>query len=328
MTKKPASRPRPRSSLQPPPSASLDANALELFARIVAAGSFAQAARDLGQTRAAVSRRVASIEALIGLPLFTRSTRALGLTEGGRRLAHRARAVLDAADTARRALRRDAGQGLSGTLRITSVPSFAHAVLAPLLARAQTEHPALRFELRLTHRRMDLLRDDVDVAFRLTSKPPHDWVAQTVMPFAVRAYAAPRAGLPLAEPEAVAAERCLLFGWPTDDIALLWEADAATNKGERRSVHVEPVCIADDLGTLLAMARHSAAVVFAPDFVAAPDVASGALIDVLPGWRLRVPEGEAVQALTLPQPESPEAARWLVRFVREALAPAAAAQPM
>ena len=46
---------------------------------------------------------------------------------------------------------------------------------------------------------LDLLRDDVDVAFRLTSKPPADWVAQTVMPFAVRAYAAPRPGLPLTE---------------------------------------------------------------------------------------------------------------------------------
>lgn len=320
MTKKPASRPstRPRSLLQPPPSASLDANALELFARIVAAGSFAQAARELGQTRAAVSRRVASIEAQIGGRLFTRSTRALGLTESGRRLAHRARAVLDAADTARRALRRDAGQGFSGTLRITSVPSFAHAVLAPLLARAQAKHPALRFELRLTHRRMDLLRDDVDVAFRVTSKPPADWVAQTVMPFAVRAYAAPREGLPLPGPEALAAERCLLFGWPSDDITLLWEADS----GERRSSHLEPVCIADDLGTLLAMARHSTAVVFAPDFVAAADLSQGNLIDVLPGWRLRVPEGDAVQALTLPQPESPEAARWLVRFVREALAEA------
>lgn len=317
MTKKSgsASAGRARSSLQPPPSAGLDANALELFARIVAAGSFAQVARDLGQTRAAVSRRVASIEGLIGAPLFTRSTRALGLTESGRRLAHRARAVLDAADTARRALRRDAGAGFSGTLRITSVPSFAHAVLAPLLARAQAEHPALRFELRLTHRRMDLLRDDVDVAFRLTSKPPADWVAQTVMPFAVRAYAAPRAGLPLAEPEQLSSERCLLFGWPTDDITLSWEAES----GERRSTHIEPVCIADDLGTLVAMARHSAAVVFAPDFVVAPELAQGRLIDVLPGWRLRVPEGDAVQALTLPQPESPEAARWLVRFVREAL---------
>lgn len=58
----------------------LDANALELLARIVAAGSFAQAARELGITRAAVSRRVAAIEAQAGVPLFVRSTRALALS--------------------------------------------------------------------------------------------------------------------------------------------------------------------------------------------------------------------------------------------------------
>jgi DNA-binding transcriptional LysR family regulator len=74
-----------------------DANALELFARIAAAGSFAQAARELGLTRAAISRRVAAIETAIGAMLFTRSTRALGLTPAGRRLAQRARAVHEAA---------------------------------------------------------------------------------------------------------------------------------------------------------------------------------------------------------------------------------------
>ena len=42
--------------------AALDANALELFARIAQAGSFAQAARDLGLTRAAISRRISAIE--------------------------------------------------------------------------------------------------------------------------------------------------------------------------------------------------------------------------------------------------------------------------
>lgn len=78
----------------------LDAIALELFARVVQAGSFAAAARKLGQTRAAVSRRIASIEAQIGQPLRVRSTRALALTEAGRRLAQLARAVMDAAPCA------------------------------------------------------------------------------------------------------------------------------------------------------------------------------------------------------------------------------------
>lgn len=310
-----------------------DANALELFARIVAAGSFAQAARELGLTRAAISRRVAAIEAELGAALFTRSTRALGLTPAGRRLAQRARAVHEAADQARRALRKGLREGLSGTLRITSVPVFGQVALAPLLARFQAQHPQLRLELRLTHRRMDLLRDDVDIAFRVTEKPPPDCVATTVMHFAVRAYAAPRPGLPLAHPQALAGEPLLVLGAPADTVTLHWrheqrhEQQHERRRGEDEALDVEPAVLGDDLGTLLAMARHGRGIVFAPDLCVPDDLASGRLIDALPGWRLRVPEGEQVMALTLAQGVAPEAARALVAFVREALVAPAGVSP-
>lgn len=290
-----------------------DANALELFARVAAAGSFAQAARELGLTRAAVSRRVAAIEAAVGQPLFARSTRALGLTEAGRRLAARARAVLEAAEAARRGLRaRSAGSGLAGTLRISAVPSFGQAVLAPLLASFQAQHPALRIELNFTHRRVDLVRDDIDLAFRLTTRPPEDCIATPLMPFVVRAYAAPRAPLP--GPEALAGERCLVFGAPTDELTMLWQRDDGRGS---TAVTIGAAMVADDMDTLLAVAAAGGGVVFAPEFCAG----RGGLVDVLPGWRLPVAQGEVVYALTLALGEAPESARALVRFVAQALAP-------
>lgn len=293
-----------------------DANAIELFARVVAAGSFAEAARQLGLTRAAVSQRIAAIEAGVGAPLFARTTRALGLTEAGRRLAQRARAVLDAADAARRGLRSQARRGLGGTLRVTSVPLVGQTVLAPLLARFQAEHPELRIELRLTYRRLDLLREDVDIAFRLTAQPPPDWVAEPLLPYSVRAYAAP-APRPLARPEDLAQQRCLVFGTPLDAQAFTWKRD----RGHRSvAVTLEPALVGDDLGTLLAVARAGGGVVFCPDFAVAGDLAAGRLVDVLPGWRLPVPQGDALVALTLPQPTAPESARALVRFAREHIA--------
>lgn len=315
MTKGDAVPPRP--SRPPGRAAEPDANALELLARIVAAGSFAQAARELGLTRAAVSRRVASIEALAGTPLFVRSTRSLALSAAGRRLAARAKAVAEAADAARRALRRQAGQGLEGSLRITTVPVFAQTVLAPLLEQFQQRHPALRLELRLTNRRIDLARDEVDVAFRYTARPPADWVAQPVLPVAVRAYAAPGPGRPLTAPPALATQRGLVFGTGLDQPLLRWRHD----DGRQAEVVVEPAVLADDIGTLLALAAAGQGIVFAPDFAVWAALARGELVDVLPGWRLPIAEGDQVQALTLPTPDAPEAARALVRFVREALAP-------
>lgn len=302
----------------------LDANALELFARIVAAGSLAQAARELGQTRAAVSRRLALIEAALGQPLLVRTTRALGLTETGRRLLAQARAVAEAAAAARQSVRAaGAGSGLGGTLRVTTVPTFGLNVLAPLLARFQALHPALRLELSFTHRRIDLLREDVDVAFRITRRLPQDWVARPVLPFAVRAYGRPGAGRPLPQPEALAAEALLLLGQPADSVALLWQhAD-----GRSATVELQPATVADDLATLVQMACAGGAVVLAPEFSVRRDCAEGRLVDLLPGWSLHLPEGDTVHALTLPHPAAPAAARALVAFVAEALAAPADATP-
>lgn len=183
---------------QTPAEAALDANALELFARIAQAGSFAQAGRDLGLTRAAISRRIAAIEEAVGLALFARSTRSLGLTEAGRRLHARARAVRDAAESARLALRHTRDQ-LDGTLRISATAGFGRHVLAPLLSQFQALHPAVRYELFFTDRRVDLLREGLDIAFRVTNNPPDAWVAQPVLGFQVRAYGL-RSTAPLSRP--------------------------------------------------------------------------------------------------------------------------------
>lgn len=298
-----------------------DANALELFARIAAAGSFAQAARQLGLTRAAVSRRVLAMEQQMGTPLFARTTRALGLTETGRRLATRAKAVLEATESARRSLRSRgpaAGGGLAGTLRVTAVPSFGQTVLGPLLASFQAQNPELRIELRFTHRRVDLVREDIDVAFRLTSKPPEDTVVTPILPFVVHAYAAPGPGLPLQGPQALAQQRCLLFGAPTDELTLQWQHESS---GRHEAVAIEPAMAGDDLATLQAVAAAGGGIVFTPDYAVQAEVRAGRLVDVLPGWRLPVAEGDTLQALTLPIAVAPQSARALVHHVRQGLQP-------
>lgn len=306
----------------------LDANALELLARVAAAGSFAQAARELAQTRAAVSRRIEHIEAALGQPLFVRSTRSLALTEFGRRLAARARDVFEAAEAARRSLRarQGSGQGLGGTLRITAIPSLGQTVLAPALASFQLRHPALRIELTLTHRRIDLLREDVDLALRITREPPPDCVAVPLFGFAVRAYA--KAGPPLDSPAALARERCLLLApagrQPGEELPMTWQQAG----GDRaHTVAVQPAVVADDLGTLLALARAGGGIVFAPDFSVAQEMQQGSLADVLPGWTLPIPEGDTVQALTLSAPARPEAARALLDWLRRPAPSKTAAKP-
>ncbi|MFG6468290.1 LysR family transcriptional regulator [Roseateles sp. BYS87W] len=304
----------------------LDANALELFARIAQAGSFAQAARDLGLTRAAISRRIAAIETAVGLTLFARSTRSLGLTEAGRRLHARARAVRDAAEGARLALRHTRDQ-LDGTLRISATAGFGRHVLTPLLARFQQQHPAVRFELFFTDRRVDLLREGLDIAFRVTSAPPEAWVAQPVLHFQVRAYG-PR-NLPLLNsPRELVSEAVLLLGQGEEPFVSQWQHE----DGRTEQVTLQASTWGSDLDGLIALSLHGAGTVMAPDFCVEPAVApadlhrgsaatlpsTSSMQNRLPGWRMMLGL-ETVQALTLPLPAGSETARALVRFIREAL---------
>lgn len=291
----------------------LDANALELFARVAAAGSFAQAARQLGLTRAAISRRVAAMEELVGQALLARTTRSLGLTDAGRQLARRAQAVREAAEAARHSLRRDA-QGLRGQLRITSVATFGQHVLLPLLAEFRRQHPGIQLDLLFTDRRVDLLREGVDVAFRITRKPPQDWVAQPVLRFCIKAYAA--AGPQLREPAELQQRALLLFGSVPESVPLLWRH----SDGRSQQTELQPSFSGDSMDALLELARQGAGVVLAPDYCVRADLAAGRLQDLLPAWQLPIAEGDQVQALTLPAATAGTKARALVRLVAERLA--------
>lgn len=308
----------------------VDAGSLELFARVVAAGSLAAAAKTLGQTRAAVSRRLALIEARIGQPLLVRTTRSLALTETGRRLLAPAMAVLDSSDQARGVLR-SVQAGLAGRLRITALPSFGSTVLMPLLAQFRKLHPGVQYELLLSHRRVDLLKEGVDVAFRITRKPPPDWVARRYLAFKVSAYASPLLTGPLRDPTDLAQLPLLLLGRAELPQPMVWRRVA--DEGRPRSGAVSDsdpsvtvsgtgVVHADDLLPLVSLAERGVGVVIAPDFCVAQALNAGRLIDLLSGWHLPISQGDEVQLLTLPGRQFGPAARAFVAFALQARAQA------
>ncbi|QDL56220.1 LysR family transcriptional regulator [Rhodoferax aquaticus] len=295
-------------------ASTLDANALELFARVVAAGSFSRAARQLGLTRAAVSRRVAAMEQLSGQTLLARTTRSLGLTEAGRALAARAQVVLEAATAARMALRKE-GDSLQGRLRITSMRAFGYSVLLPLLAEFGRTHPGVAMELMFTERRVDLVREGVDVAFRITRKPPEDCVAQPVLRYRIGAYSS--TPTPLASPQALQLWPLLMLEGGAQIWPLQWHSRSSP---ARETVELQPHISADSLEALVALARMGQGVVLAPDFCVQEDLAAGRLHNVLPDWHLPIAEGDCVQALTLPVHTAGANARALVHLVAQRLA--------
>jgi DNA-binding transcriptional LysR family regulator len=139
-------------------------SALRLFVRVARAGNFSRAAREFGLSQPSASRIVATLEREIGASLFTRSTRALALTEAGAEYLARVEPVLAALDEADHAAR---GTGeLRGVIRVAAASSFTVHAVIPRLPDFLKDNPRLRVELLMNDLRQALISEGVDVAFR------------------------------------------------------------------------------------------------------------------------------------------------------------------
>ena len=159
-----------------PPRAQADLNNVRVFLDAAGAGSFSAAARLYDLPPSTISRRVARLEAELGVRLFQRTTRALRLTEAGRAYsahAGRALAELTAAQQAIGELR----ESPRGRVRISS-PAGMGEVLWSVLTPFLREHPDVRVELDLSDRFVDLVAEGFDLAIRSTRDPGQSLVAR------------------------------------------------------------------------------------------------------------------------------------------------------
>ena len=141
----------------------MDLNSLQLFAAAAQAGTLSSAARRTGVPLPTLSRRVRRLEDELGVRLLERSQQGLRLTnEGTRLLADIAPALTTLAQAGDRL---HDETGIAGTLRVSAPPSFEP--LWPVLSRFGQDHPAARFDVFVTDRRVDLVADGIDVAIHV-----------------------------------------------------------------------------------------------------------------------------------------------------------------
>lgn len=140
--------------------------AMETFVRVIEAGSFSGAAKQLHIGQPAVSKAIAQLESRLGVRLLLRSTRGLTPTTAGRGFYERAKRSIEEADEAERTARGEAA-ALSGLLRICATVSFARLHVLPHLPVFLRAHPSLRIDVVLEDRDVDLVEAGIDVALRL-----------------------------------------------------------------------------------------------------------------------------------------------------------------
>lgn len=143
-----------------------DLNDLFYFAKVVECGGFMAAGRKLGLPKSRLSRRVAELEARLGVRLLQRTTRKLALTEVGANYYEHCRAMLAEAEAAEEAILRATAEP-RGLVRVTCPEQIAKSLLGPILPRFLTANPQVRVWLDATGRRVDLIEEGVDVALRV-----------------------------------------------------------------------------------------------------------------------------------------------------------------
>ncbi|WP_191576097.1 LysR family transcriptional regulator [Achromobacter insolitus] len=154
---------------------------LLLVVELARAGGMSAAARELDVTPAAVSKRLAQIEARLGVRLFNRSTRRLSLTAEGEVYLENARRILGEIDDldALIASRQAAPRGL---LKVNAPLGFGRSYIAPAIAQFAQQYPEVSLQLQLTDRPADFVREAFDVAVRFGDLPDTSLIARKIAP--------------------------------------------------------------------------------------------------------------------------------------------------
>ncbi|EON19729.1 LysR family transcriptional regulator [Cupriavidus sp. GA3-3] len=137
-----------------------------LFLRVLDLGSISAAARSLDLSVAVASQRLQRLERELGVRLLHRTTRRLHATPEGVVLAEQGRALVDDLEALGTSLRQ-AGTGVSGTLRVTTSSSFGRLYISPLLPEFLALHPGLTLSVNLTDNVLDLVSAGFDLAIRI-----------------------------------------------------------------------------------------------------------------------------------------------------------------
>lgn len=143
----------------------MDLNEVMIFIKVVQAGSFSQAAKQLGMPNSTVSSKVSSLEKRLGTTLITRTTRRLNITPAGQAYFKKCLHGLEEIKSGEDEIAATHGEP-QGLLRITAPVELGSSVLPPIIETYVKKYPKVQVEILLTDRRVELLSESVDLAIR------------------------------------------------------------------------------------------------------------------------------------------------------------------
>ena len=271
----------------------MDRPDLELVQAIRQHGTLAAAARALGMAAPAATKRLAAIEAGLGLRLFQRTTRRVSPTAEGDAVCERAAELLRGFEAMESELRERRAEP-SGPIRLAATFGFGRHWVGPALARFQQHYPAVSVQLQLTEQLPDLAVEGYDGAIWLWSAPAQrasEWVSRRLAHNQRVLVAAPaylqRHGCPRT-PQDLSQHRCLVVrenGGLTDKHFDHWRLHPADGHG---ALHVQvrgP--LSSNSGEMVRdWCLQGQGIMLRSLWDIAPQLATGELVRVLPDWSM------------------------------------------
>ncbi|MEQ5837880.1 LysR substrate-binding domain-containing protein [Paraburkholderia acidicola] len=271
---------------------------LRVLVDIAQQGSFSNVAKLRDLDPSSVSRIVQGIERELGVRLFQRSTRHVVLTDEGDAYLSRVSHLLEELDSASDELKSVAQQP-AGTLRVTASVAFGQTCLVPLMPEFARLYPQIQLELIFTDANLDMVSDRIDLALRLSPRMGQDLVRVKWFDASYKVCASPdylsRHGV-IQQPGDLSNHRCVLFGHPHPQSSW-FVRDAA---GTTHTIPVPAAMIASNGLAQRELTLAGIGPALMPTWLSALHVASGQLVDVLPGYTVTPGDFEGAAWLLYP----------------------------
>jgi DNA-binding transcriptional LysR family regulator len=264
----------------------MDLNALVVFAKVVEAKSFSEAARRLGIPVSTVSRRVAELEDQLGVRLLDRSTRNLRLTDLGSEVLEHALRSAESVEAIQNIISNQRSS-VSGTLRLSAPPSISDTLLTPLVTAFQASYPDVRVQVLVTDRFVDHISDGVDIAFRLGMLKDSSLVALKLLTYRHQLVASPaylNSCRPPENPQDLLGHRLIAFShWKPESS---WNFVSANGKDEQTFTFQPYLSMNDFIGLTPALLAGRG-IGDLPPVVQPELMRDGRLVEVMANWRFR-----------------------------------------
>lgn len=247
----------------------MDYLALTDFNLVARHGGFGRAARESGRPKATLSRRVADLEAELGLRLLERGARTLKLTEEGRALYERTGVLLTEIDETVAEIA-SGGQAPRGMLRVSAPLLFSQAVMGKLAARFALKYGEVQMEVTSEDRAVDMVEEGYDVVIRVNPAPDAQLVGRIFLRDRLVVVASPK----LARPGGKAPVPAVMREGATAQQVATWEV--AGPSGLKR-LAVKPVLRLSSLFMVRDAVRAGAGVARLPLSLVTHDLRTGTL---------------------------------------------------